>query len=63
MTTQAVTPELSVIIVSYNTREMTLDAIKTLYAQASDISMQVIVWDNDSNDGSCDAVAEAFPQV
>ena len=56
-------PELSVIIVSYNTREMTLKAIETLYEQASDITMEVIVWDNDSKDGSCDAIAEAFPQV
>jgi len=57
------TPELSVIIVSYNTRELTLKAIDTLYEQASDISMQVIVWDNDSQDGSCDAIAAAFPDV
>ena len=56
-------PELSVVIVSYNTREMTLKAIETLYEQASDIGLQVIVWDNDSRDGSCDAIAEAFPQV
>lgn len=55
--------ELSVIIVSFNTREMTLKAIETLYQHASDIAMQVIVWDNASHDGTCDAVAEAFPQV
>jgi hypothetical protein len=55
--------ELSVIIVSYNTREMTLKAIETLYAHAGDIAMQVIVWDNASEDGSCDAIARAFPQV
>lgn len=56
-------PVLSVVIVSYNTREMTLKAIETLDEQASDIGLQVIVWDNDSKDGSCDAIAEAFPQV
>ncbi len=55
--------ELSVIIVSFNTREMTLRAIETLYEHASDIAMQVIVWDNASSDGSAEAVAEAFPQV
>ena len=55
--------ELSVIIVSFNTREMTLRAIETLYEHASDITMQVIVWDNASSDGSAEAVAEAFPQV
>lgn len=55
--------ELSVIIVSFNTREMTLKAIETLYEHASDIALQVIVWDNASHDGTCDAIAEAFPEV
>lgn len=59
----SMTPELSVIIVSYNTRDMTLKAIETLYEHASDIAMQVIVWDNASADGSAEAVAERFPQV
>lgn len=57
------TPELSVIIVSFNTCEMTLRAIETLYEQAGDLALQVIVWDNASDDGSCDAIAEAFPQI
>jgi len=56
-------PELTVVIVSFNTREMTLKAIETLYEHARDLKMQVIVWDNDSNDGSCDAISEAFPEV
>ena len=55
--------ELSVLIVSYNTVEMTLKAIETLYEQTPHIDMQVIVWDNASQDGSCDAIAEAYPQV
>jgi N-acetylglucosaminyl-diphospho-decaprenol L-rhamnosyltransferase len=63
MTTQAAEPELSVIIVSYNTRDMTLKALETLYEQVQDIAMQVIVWDNASKDGSCEAIADAFPQV
>lgn len=56
-------PELTVIIVSYNTKQMTLNAIETLFEHASEIDMQVIVWDNASVDGSCDAIAKAFPQV
>lgn len=55
--------EISVIVVSFNTRDMTLKALETLYAHASDLRMQVILWDNASHDGSADAVAEAFPQV
>ncbi|MEQ8409960.1 MAG: glycosyltransferase family 2 protein [Erythrobacter sp.] len=55
--------EISVIIVSFNTREMTLKAIETLYENASDIALQVIVWDNASHDGSPDAIEVFFPQV
>lgn len=54
---------LTVVIVSYNTRAMTLKAIETLLANAGSVAMQIIVWDNASHDGSADAVAEAFPEV
>lgn len=54
-------PELTVIMVSYNTRELTLIALETLLANAGDVSMDVILWDNASADGSADAVAERFP--
>lgn len=55
--------ELTVIVVSYNTRALTLKALETLYATAHDVSMRVVVWDNASADGSADAIAEQFPQV
>ena len=55
--------ELAVIIVSYNTRELTLLAIETLLENAGDMAMEVIVWDNASSDGSCDAISEAFPDL
>lgn len=54
-------PELTVIMVSYNTRELTLIALETLLANAGDVSMDVVLWDNASVDGSADAVAERFP--
>ncbi len=57
------TPELTVIMVSYNTRELTLMALQTLFENAGPISMEVILWDNDSKDGSADAVAKEFPNV
>jgi hypothetical protein len=55
--------EVTVIIVSYNTRELTLKALETLYANAGDVRMRVIVWDNASADSSADAVAAAYPQT
>ncbi len=59
----AETPELTVIVVSYNTRELTLAALRTLYDTTRHTAMHVVVLDNASRDGSADAVAEAFPQV
>ncbi len=56
-------PRLSVLMVSYNTRAMTLKALETLYATAQGISFETILVDNDSKDGSADAIAAAFPQV
>lgn len=55
--------EVTIIIVSWNTRELTLKAIETLLENAGDVQMYVVVWDNASADGSAEAIAEKFPQV
>jgi N-acetylglucosaminyl-diphospho-decaprenol L-rhamnosyltransferase len=54
---------LSVIIVSYNTREMTLACLRSIFEQARDDSFEVIVVDNASADGSADSIERDFPQV
>lgn len=56
-------PELTVIVVSYNTVDLTLAALRTLYAETKDTSFRCVVWDNDSKDGSAEAIAREFPQV
>lgn len=63
MTAPLETPALTVIIVSYNTRDLTLAALRTLYATTQATAFRTVVLDNASQDGSADAVAEAFPQV
>lgn len=55
--------ELTVIIVSYNTRELTLKAIETLLANAGEVAMRVVVFDNASSDGSASAIAQQFPGI
>lgn len=56
-------PALTVIVVSYNTRDLTLAALRTLHATTRTTSFRTVVLDNASTDGSADAVAAAFPQV
>jgi GT2 family glycosyltransferase len=55
--------DLSVLIVSYNTRELTLACLSSLYAKTAGLRFEVLVVDNASEDGSADAVAERFPRV
>lgn len=55
--------DLSIIVISYNTREMTLACLRSVYEQTKGISFELIVVDNDSSDGSASAIAENFPQL
>lgn len=55
-------PQLSILIISYNTRQMTLECIASVYDQTQ-TPFELIVVDNASTDGSAEAIAEAFPQV
>lgn len=54
---------LSVAIVNWNTRDLLLDALASLYAAPPSFPFEVIVVDNASADGSAEAVADRFPQV
>lgn len=54
--------DLAVIIVNWNTRQLTLDALRTLYADLPPHS-EVWVVDNASSDDSVTAIRDAFPQV
>lgn len=56
-------PVLTVIVVSYNTRALTLACLQTLFAQTRDTAFHCVVFDNASQDGSADAIAAAFPRV
>ena len=56
-------PQVSVLIVSYNTREMTLRCLQTLFDHSESVTTEVIVVDNASCDGSVEAIRERFPTV
>ena len=55
-------PDFSVIVISYNTREMTLACLASVYAQTTG-DFEVVVVDNASSDGSAEAIRAQFPQV
>lgn len=56
-------PLVSVIIVSYQTKELTLRGLGALRSIRSAVPHEIILVDNASDDGSADAVALSFPAV
>ena len=56
-------PEVSVLIVSFNTRDLLRECIQTLQRESSGVSYEIIVIDNASRDRSADMVAAEFPQA
>ncbi|MFQ1701358.1 glycosyltransferase family 2 protein [Loktanella agnita] len=56
-------PILTIIVVSYNTRDLTLTCLHTVFDNTHRVPFRVVVYDNASRDGSADAVAAEFPQV
>ncbi|MCC7437067.1 MAG: glycosyltransferase family 2 protein [Armatimonadetes bacterium] len=58
-------PDVSVIFVSYNTRDLTLQAIASVFDSLVEpgFTVEIILVDNASHDGSPDAVRQQFPTV
>lgn len=56
-------PNLSIIIVNWNTREMLQACLDSVFARSDRLVFDVIVIDNASDDGSANMVADVFPQV
>lgn len=56
-------PDISALVVNWNGGELVLKAIDALKASAQRISLEIIVCDNGSVDGSADAIARRFPEA
>ena len=54
---------LSIIVVSYNTREVTLECLRSIYAETEETDFELIVVDNNSTDGSVEAISVEFPNI
>ena len=57
------TPTLSIIIVSWNTKELVIDCLESVRASFVDASLEIILVDNASADGTADLVKQRFKDV
>ena len=59
----AAAPDVSVVIVTWNTRDLLLQALHSLYAETTSVTFEVVVVDNASEDGTSAAVNRLYPNV
>jgi len=55
--------DLSIIIVNWNVKELILRLISSIFKYSSGLKYEIIVIDNDSKDGSIDALKETFREA
>ena len=55
--------DLSIVVVSFNTRKMTEECLHSICLNSTDLSVQIVVVDNNSQDGSAQMVENEFPTV
>lgn len=55
--------DLSVVIVNYNVKQFLSTLIDSLYKSSNGIESEIIIVDNNSNDGSVEEIADKFPDV
>ncbi|MEI8342691.1 MAG: glycosyltransferase family 2 protein [Verrucomicrobiota bacterium] len=56
-------PQLSIIIISFNTREITAACLRSIQESALKLTYEILVVDNASSDGSPDMIERDFPAV
>jgi GT2 family glycosyltransferase len=56
-------PDVSIVVVSYNTRDLLRACLCSVRATAGEMASEVIVVDNASTDGSVEMLARDFPEV
>jgi GT2 family glycosyltransferase len=55
--------ELSIVILTFNTKEITLKCLKSIFDKKWEVKFDVWVVDNNSSDQTLEAVKKSFPQV
>jgi len=54
-------PRVCAVVVSYNTRALTLACVESFLAETRGVSAELVIVDNRSSDGSADALQARFP--
>ncbi len=55
--------DLSIVIVSWNTRELLKECLKSIYQYTKNLKFEIFVVDNASSDGTVEMLKQLFPQV
>lgn len=55
--------DVSILVVNYNTCQLTVDCLRSVYASKTEYRYEVILIDNNSSDDSVAVISEQFPQV
>lgn len=55
--------DLAIVIVSYNTRDLLRGCLESVFRSEGGLTLQVVVVDNASSDGSAEMVQREFPQA
>lgn len=56
-------PDVSVVIVNWNTRDLLQQTLESLYRETQDVTFETIVADNASTDGGVELIRRAWKQV
>ena len=55
--------DISIILVNYKTKDLTINAIKSVFEKTQGIDFEIFVVDNNSQDGSIEAIEKEFPNI
>lgn len=55
--------DVSIVIVSYNTKDLLVKCITSIFEFCKDVNFEIIVVDNNSSDGSVGTILKSFPKA
>ncbi len=55
--------DVSIIIINWNTKDLLIDCIASIYKTTKNLSFEILVVDNGSSDNSVEAVRHLFPNI